>query len=378
MIQPILFFALGFLSAGFIALLIAPAALRRASSLARRRMEASMPLTPAEIQADKDHVRAEAAMSIRRLEMNVSSLRDKTSTQLVEISRALEHIKALAMDGDVKAKMIASLEAQVGTLGADLARSEEELLRVSARLLEAESAKTAKADENEKLGAMYDEASFTASSRQIELVARESELEKLANDIQQLKAKRKDADTRAQAAALEIRAARDELKTERKRATELEKKTAQLTSKLADREELLAQRGTALDRLRGAPIPGKEQKPASRSVSEQAEIDQALAKLSADRERLEERMTLLARENKRLKDLSAGSSSSLNKGDARLREQMSEMAAEVVNLVAKLDGPDSPISKALADTEAAGDDGAAKKLSLADRVRALQKAPSGG
>jgi peptidoglycan hydrolase CwlO-like protein len=130
--------------------------------------------------------------------------------------------------------------------------------------------------------------------------------------------------------------------------------------------------------LRGAPIPGKEQKSSSRSVSEQADIDQALAKLSADRERLEARMTLLARENKRLKDLSAGSSSSLNKGDAHLREQMNEMAAEVVNLVAKLDGPGSPISKALADTEATEGDGAAKKLSLADRVRALQKAAASG
>ncbi|RWX60080.1 hypothetical protein EN780_32935, partial [Mesorhizobium sp. M4B.F.Ca.ET.089.01.1.1] len=70
MVQSILFFALGFLCAGFLALLIAPAIWRRAVALTRRRVEASMPLTLAEIQANKDQVRAEFAMSTRRLEMS--------------------------------------------------------------------------------------------------------------------------------------------------------------------------------------------------------------------------------------------------------------------------------------------------------------------
>jgi hypothetical protein len=62
-------------------------------------------------------------------------------------------------------------------------------------------------------------------------------------------------------------------------------------------------------------------------------------------------------------------------GDARsgagLREQMNELAAEVVNLTMKLDGPDSPIAKALA-----GEGQQNGRVSLADRVRALQKAGS--
>jgi hypothetical protein len=51
---------------------------------------------------------------------------------------------------------------------------------------------------------------------------------------------------------------------------------------------------------------------------------------------------------------------------------MNELAAEVVNLTMKLDGPDSPIAKALAgDGQQNG-----RGTSLADRVRALQKAGS--
>jgi hypothetical protein len=59
---------------------------------------------------------------------------------------------------------------------------------------------------------------------------------------------------------------------------------------------------------------------------------------------------------------------------------MHELAAEVVNLTARLDGPDSPIAKALAATEEqepSGESGA-RMISLAERVRALQKAASAG
>ncbi|TIV95442.1 MAG: hypothetical protein E5V85_20875, partial [Mesorhizobium sp.] len=75
MVQSILFFALGFLCAVFLVSLIAPAVWRRAVVLTRRRLEASMPLTPAEILAEKDRVRAEFAMNTRRLEMNIKSLK---------------------------------------------------------------------------------------------------------------------------------------------------------------------------------------------------------------------------------------------------------------------------------------------------------------
>ncbi|TIV99144.1 MAG: hypothetical protein E5V74_16870, partial [Mesorhizobium sp.] len=73
MVQSVLFFALGFLSAVFLVSLIAPAVWRRAVVLTRRRLEASLPLTQAEIQADKDRVRAEYAMTTRRLEITVKN-----------------------------------------------------------------------------------------------------------------------------------------------------------------------------------------------------------------------------------------------------------------------------------------------------------------
>ncbi|TGV14425.1 hypothetical protein EN816_09705 [Mesorhizobium sp. M8A.F.Ca.ET.173.01.1.1] len=381
MVQSVLFFTLGFLCAGFLALMVAPAVWRRAVALTRRRIEASIPLTQAEIQADKDRVRAEYAMTTRRLEINVKTLREKVAEQLVEINRGREALKGLAVERAEKDHALAEL----GAKGEALRRREEELHQLSERLKETERKLERRALELEKLERMYDDASFASSSRQIELVARESELQKLASDISLLRGQRKEADRRGQEIAAESKAARDALKAEKKRAAELDKKVERLLATLADREDKLDRREKELARLRektkaedGAPalrLVGKpDESDRHDEAGERDDMDRAIAKLDSDRERLEARLTALARENKRLKaDLGAVASSGLTNGNgAALREQMNELAAEVVHLTAKLEGPDSPIAKALAapqDNRSAGHD-----RSLADRVRALQKA----
>ncbi|TIT25426.1 MAG: hypothetical protein E5W86_15485, partial [Mesorhizobium sp.] len=179
MVQSILFFALGFLCAAFLALLIAPAIWRRAVALTRRRVEASMPLTLAEIQANKDQVRAEFAMSTRRLEMSVKTLQEKAAEQLVEIGRGHEALKGLAVERKDKNQALSDLEVRTG----ELHQREEQLHQLSEKLAHMERMLEKRALELEKLEHMYDDASFASSNRQIELVARESELDKLANDI---------------------------------------------------------------------------------------------------------------------------------------------------------------------------------------------------
>jgi hypothetical protein len=53
---------------------------------------------------------------------------------------------------------------------------------------------------------------------------------------------------------------------------------------------------------------------------------------------------------------------------------MNELAAEVVKLTAALEGPDSPINQALGPHGEPDNDAGKKISSLADKVRALQKA----
>ncbi|MBZ9881079.1 hypothetical protein LB535_01840 [Mesorhizobium sp. CA10] len=376
MVQSVLFFVLGFLCAVFLASLVAPAVWRRAVVLTRRRLEASLPLTPAEIQADKDRVRAEYAMTTRRLEITVKNLQEKVAEQLVEIGRANEALKGLAVERKDKNQALSDLQAK----NAELRQREEELHRLAEKHAQTERALEKRALELQKLEQMYDDASFSSSNRQIELVARESELEKLASDIALLKGQRREADRRNQEVASESKAAREALKAEKKKTAELDKKVERLLATLADREEKLNRREKDLARMRE-----RSKESAANGVARLAagtdtkgdDVDKAIARLEGDRERLEARLTALARENKRLKtDLAAATGAAMpeSAGDARssagLREQMNELAAEVVNLTMKLDGPDSPIAKALAGEGQQNGRG----VSLADRVRALQKA----
>ncbi|RUU53242.1 hypothetical protein [Mesorhizobium sp. M2C.T.Ca.TU.002.02.1.1] len=378
MVQSVLFFVLGFLCAVFLVSLVAPAVWRRAVVLTRRRLEASLPLTPAEIQADKDRVRAEYAMTTRRLEITVKNLQEKVAEQLVEIGRGREALKGLAVETKDKNQALSDLQAK----NAELRQREEDLHRLSEKHAQMERALEKRALELQKLEQMYDDASFSSSNRQIELVARESELEKLASDIALLKGQRKEADRRNQEVASESKAAREALKAEKKKTAELEKKVERLLATLADREEKLDRHEKDLARMRErskeTAAANGVARLAAGSAAKSDDVDKAIARLEGDRERLEARLTALARENKRLKtDLAAaGTPLPESAGDARsgagLREQMNELAAEVVNLTMKLDGPDSPIAKALAGEGQQNGRG----VSLADRVRALQKAGS--
>lgn len=323
MVQSILLFALGFLCAGFLSLMIAPAVWRRAVSLTRRRIEAAVPLSLNEIQADKDRLRAEFAMSTRRLEMTLKDVRERANAQVIELNRTREELKRLVAERDERRRSAADLEGQSAEVRAELGRRDDELASLAGKLEESGRALQERKREVERLGKLYEEASFQASSRQIELVARESEMEKLTGDVADLKAARKEADRRAREAAAETKVADDALREERARTAELERQLGQLATALAERDQKLELREKELSLLRGAPTDGQEEQ----RVSEQ------------------------------------------------LREQMNQLAAEVLRLTAALDGPGSPIERALECAGLSDDEGV---VSLADRVRALQKAAGSG
>jgi len=411
-IESVLFFALGFLCAGFLALMVIPAIWRRAVTMTRKRIEATVPLTLSEIQADKDRMRAEFAMSTRRLEMSVKAFREKAAAQIVDISRGREELKQLAAERSDKNRSVSELESKSAELRAELRQREDQLQRMAERMAEADRALEKKAQELEKLGQMYEDASFSSSNRQIELVARESEVEKLATDVTSLRTMRKEAEKRVQDLEHEVRTAREAFKTEKKKSAEMEKKIERMFSTIADREETLERREKELaqfrERLKNGSsseteLNGQLAKVMEEKVKLEAQVaeltlqmstllsgakggdvEAAMGKLNADRRRIEDRVAVLERENKRLKTEIAAyeRSKSQEWNDERqegalLREQMNDLAAEVINITRMLEGPGSPIEKALAMPVAGakpGEEGASNVTSLADRVRALQKA----
>lgn len=87
--------ALGFLLAMLLALALAPAYWARAARLTRRQISRSMPVTEAEIRADKDRLRAEYAVRIHNLESKLEKARLSAARQQVEVNRRDAAISSL-------------------------------------------------------------------------------------------------------------------------------------------------------------------------------------------------------------------------------------------------------------------------------------------
>ena len=83
-----------------------------------------MPLTTTEIQADKDRLRAEFAVTARRLEMEAKALKDKSNVQFIEINRVRDELKQLAGEGARKDQDRLNQEGLSVGFGGEAARAE--------------------------------------------------------------------------------------------------------------------------------------------------------------------------------------------------------------------------------------------------------------
>src|SRR5262245_63973594 len=140
MIEPIMFFGLGFLVASLIGLIIIPLVHARAVRLTARRLESATPVSMIEIQADKDQLRAEFAMSTRRLEMSVDQLKTKTTSQLADLGKKTDTINRLKMELGEKTATIFALEAREKALKDQLHATEDELTVKAKNLRDTETA----------------------------------------------------------------------------------------------------------------------------------------------------------------------------------------------------------------------------------------------
>jgi hypothetical protein len=131
MVEQIMYIGIGFLAAGLFVIGIIPLVHARAVRLTIRRLEALTPLSMAEIQADKDQLRAEFAMTISRLEINLDQMKAKTTNQLADLGRAIGRLK---LELGEKTAALFALEAKEKQLSDDLQTVRAELAAKAARL----------------------------------------------------------------------------------------------------------------------------------------------------------------------------------------------------------------------------------------------------
>ena len=116
MILNILLVALGFMVAGLLALAALPAVWRRALRLSDERLSRLVPLSPEEIAAERDHLRASHAVALRRVEQKLEAAEADKAALRIEGARRDARIAALddtVVRGQVR---IAELEAEAARL----------------------------------------------------------------------------------------------------------------------------------------------------------------------------------------------------------------------------------------------------------------------
>jgi hypothetical protein len=98
MINALMFGALGFLLGCLIALMLAPPLWNRAVRLTTRKLEATMPMSLGDIQADKDQLRAEFAIDLRKVEVALDKAKEKATRELIEANKRRVEIAVVNTD----------------------------------------------------------------------------------------------------------------------------------------------------------------------------------------------------------------------------------------------------------------------------------------
>lgn len=95
MINALMFGALGFFVACLLALMLAAPLWNRAVRLTTRRLEATMPMSLNDIQADKDQLRAEFAIELRKVEVALEKAKERAARELIEANKRRVEISVL-------------------------------------------------------------------------------------------------------------------------------------------------------------------------------------------------------------------------------------------------------------------------------------------
>jgi chromosome segregation ATPase len=400
-IETIMYAAIGFLSATLLALLTLPAVWRRAVRLTRKRIEAAIPISVAEFQAEKDQLRAEFALETRRHEMDMGELRQRTAEQWAQISRQTEELRVRQIKIDDTSAKLADLETRHAELTSHDRQITDALAQRNAELEAAQANLASTRKEMSEARIVAEQSLARAEEFQVEnialttlrdtLQARLADLEHhlartsamLEEDRQSLRTT-SDSLSRAQISNRDLTAKLSltesnlaatksqaalvsaELSALRISADLLEKRSATAEK---DRDEARgdAERshGLALSYQRATETAARQsQDQVAMLQAEKSMLEGALAKTR------EERNALQARLDANLPNTAPGVAAV--EDTSLLREKISEVAAEVARITAELEGASSPIVTLLAaNTSAKKKIGA--PLTLADRIRALQE-----
>ncbi|CAN7378842.1 hypothetical protein LJR251_002262 [Rhizobium rhizogenes] len=385
MIEFALLFGLGFLTAAFLAFLVAPAIHRRIVWFTEKRLKATMPLSPQEVRAQKDMARALFAAENAKTEQRLTQERDKGVALQIHNGKLLQEASRFAAESSELQTRIDDLEAEAGELRSRLRREESYISQLKSGVHTAEQTSTEKDADIDSLRKRMTKMAADADNLKIDLAARETELESLKLRINTLRDERDTLRQDLNQASQRAKDAELLLRQESDKARRLDERLNREIAGNADKEIAMARLKEKLEAANGETRPAGRPPRAANLVSSAKRTNGAKppaepaimetadnnANASEPERTVEDDIAHMTEE---VRNRAAALSDRLSKSrspahDQAMREEIAVIAANMVALTARREGDQSPIFDLLPKETIPAEQGA--RLSLAHRAAAL-------
>lgn len=394
MIQFALLFGLGFLSATLLVMVLAPAVHRRVVRYTENRLKATMPISPAEVRAQRDMARAVYAAENARTRQDLTEERDRNVALQLRFDRLSDEAAQLHAGHHEMQMQVSDMSVEAADLRSRLRREEGLIQQLKQTLATVEETLAAKNSESDTLRKRIQKLTADLDHLNIDLSTRDSTADSLKQRAAALREEREALRTDLKLMTTRAKDAEQRLMQEEARTARLEEKLMREIAQKTDTQEALDRRMQEIEQLRGRsgsddgewrepvtgsyPLPRKKiaavEKYAlttrKRRNGTQISEDSAPASIA---DRSDPSMPDLSPFEEDISARSAALGVELSRpappeADEALRRELATIAADMVALTAVAEGPTSPIIAILGKDAGAGDD-EADHPSLATRAR---------
>lgn len=377
MIEYGLLFGLGFLTAAFLAMLVAPAIQRRVVVYTENRIKETMPLSPQEVRAQKDMARAAFAAEQSRTVQELTQERERrVHLQLAHDDLTGQAAKLHSENADLKIQ-VNEMSVEAADLRSALRHGDGQAEQLNLKIAELEQAIAEREGELENIHRQMNRIATDRDNLKIDLAARNAQYESERYRMQSLREERDSLRREVRLLTTRAKEAEQRLEQEEHKALRLSDRLSREQATIADREVLVERRSQEISRLRdkvksltlearearklartAAPERKSGRKTESDTAGDQLESALTIEEIPAMKDELRHQSTALS---ERLLKSRSGSH------DPALRDELASVAARMVAVTAMEEGRSSPIHDIL--QSASPENG--PHPSLAERIRAL-------
>lgn len=376
MIQFALLFGLGFLSATLLAMILAPAIHRRVVRYTENRLKATMPISPAEVRAQRDMARAVYAAENARTKQELLQERDRAIDLQLRHDKLSEETAALHASQHELQMQVSDMSIEAADLRARLRREEGFIQQLKESLQLVENTLLAKDEEIDALKRRIARSAGDLDNAQIDLSTRDTELENLRFRAANLREERDTLRTDVKLLTARAKDAETRLQEEERRTLRLEDKISREIAEKADLQTTVERRVQEIERLRhgkaakttadaAASLPSADLSPIA--LAGAADADATVVDLDRFADDIRNRSAALVAQLPKSKS---------KKAQDAMRRELAAIAADMVALTAAREGEASPIPALIAADEAERADNARESLAARSRRSMLALSPA--